>query len=105
MRLGSIKFILPFIIVMTPSLIMNGEPGDIIISISAVVIAVMLMAAGFEGYLYGVGNLQWPSRIALLIAAAGFIYTDVYSYLAAGVLAVLTYMANVFMARSRRAAT
>jgi TRAP-type uncharacterized transport system fused permease subunit len=49
MRLGSIKFILPFIIVLTPALIMRGEPGDIVISISACVAAVMLMSAGFEG--------------------------------------------------------
>jgi len=105
MRLGSIKFILPFIIVMTPSLIMRGEPDAILISISACVMAVLLMSAGFEGYLYGVGNLKWPSRIALLIAAAGFIYTDIYSYMAAAVLLAVTYVANLFMARGRQTAS
>ena len=103
MRLGSIKFILPFIIVLTPSLIMRGEPGDILVSISACAIAVLLMSAGFEGYLYAVGKLQWPSRIALLIAAAGFIYTDVYSYMAAAVLVALTYGANLIWLRPRAA--
>ncbi|MDP6688771.1 MAG: TRAP transporter fused permease subunit, partial [Alphaproteobacteria bacterium] len=103
MRLGSIKFILPFIIVLTPSLIMRGEPDAILISISACAIAVLLMSAGFEGYLYGVGKLQWPSRIALLIAAAGFIYTDVYSYMAAAVLVALTYGANLIWLRPRAA--
>jgi TRAP transporter 4TM/12TM fusion protein len=103
MRLGSIKFILPFIIVLTPALIMRGEPGDIVISISACVAAVMLMSAGFEGYLYWVGKLQWPSRIVLLIAAAGFIYTDVYSYMAAAVLVAATYCAHLFIFRSREA--
>ncbi len=104
MRLGSIKFILPFIIVLTPSLIMRGEPDAIIVSISACVVAVMLMSAGFEGYLYGVGALQWPSRIALLIAAAGFIYTDKYSYMAAAVLFAATYGANLFLRRARKVA-
>jgi TRAP transporter 4TM/12TM fusion protein len=104
MRLGSIKFILPFIIVLTPSLIMRGEPDAIMVSISACVVAVMLMSAGFEGYLYGVGILQWPSRIALLIAAAGFIYTDKYSYMAAAVLFAATYGANLFLRRAREAA-
>jgi len=67
--------------------------------------AVLLMSAGFEGYLYGVGNLKWPSRIALLIAAAGFIYTDIYSYMAAAVLLAVTYVANLFMARGRQTAS
>ncbi len=104
MRLGSIKFILPFIIVMTPSLIMRGEPDAILISIGACVMAVMLMSAGFEGYLYGVGKLQWPSRIALLIGAAGFIYTDIYSYMAAAVLVAVTYVVNFIFFRTREAA-
>jgi len=103
MRLGSIKFILPFIIVLTPSLIMRGEPGAIVISIAACVAAVLLMSAGFEGYLYGVGKLQWPTRIALLVAAAGFIYTDIYSYMAAAVLVVVTYCAHLFLFRTREA--
>jgi hypothetical protein len=55
--------------------------------------------------LYGVGNLKWPSRIALLIAAAGFIYTDIYSYMAAAVLLAVTYVANLFMARGRQTAS
>jgi len=103
MRLGSIKFILPFIIVMTPSLIMRGETDAILISIAACVMAVILMSAGFEGYLYGVGNLKWPSRIALLIAAAGFIYTDIYSYMAAAVLVAVTYAVNLLLFRGREA--
>jgi hypothetical protein len=53
--------------------------------------------------LYGVGKLQWPSRIVLLIAAAGFIYTDVYSYMAAAVLVAATYCAHLFIFRSREA--
>ena len=105
MRLGSIKFILPFIIVLTPSLILRGEPDAIVISISTCIIAVILMSAGFEGYLYGIGKLQWPSRITLLIAAGGFIYTDKYSYMAAAVLLTITYGANLFLRRTRAAAS
>jgi TRAP transporter 4TM/12TM fusion protein len=101
MRLGSIKFILPFIIVVTPSLIMRGEPGDIVVSISACVLAVLFMASGFEGYLYGVGKSAWPTRIALLVAAAAFIYPDKASYVFGAVLVVATYGANIVMARGR----
>ena len=57
MRLGSIKFVLPFIMVLTPALIMRGEPLEIVISIVTCTIAVIIMAMGFEGYLYGVGRI------------------------------------------------
>ncbi len=87
MRLGSIKFVLPFIMVLTPALIMRGEPFDILMTISACTIAVIVMAAGFEGYLYWIGRIGWPTRVLLLIGAAGFLYPDPVSY-AVGAVAV-----------------
>jgi TRAP transporter 4TM/12TM fusion protein len=76
MRLGSIKFILPFIFVLSPSLIMRGEVFDIFASITTCAMAVLFMAASFEGYLYGVGKIGWPSRAGMLIGAAGCLYPD-----------------------------
>ena len=102
MRLGSIKFILPFIIVVTPSLIMRGAPEDIVVSISACVLAVLFMAGGFEGYLYGVGKASWPTRVALLVAAASFIYPDKVSYMAGTVLVIATYGVNIIRVRAQR---
>ena len=58
MRLGSIKFVLPFILVLTPALILRGEDvGEIVAVIAACSLAIVLLAAGFEGYLYGVGRI------------------------------------------------
>ena len=76
MRLGSIKFILPFIVVLTPALIMRGEALDIILTISTCTVAVVVMAAGFEGYLYGIGRIGWPTRVLMFVSAAGFLYQD-----------------------------
>lgn len=77
MRLGSIKFILPFIVVLTPALIIRGEPLDIVVVISATTLAVIVMAAGFEGYLYGIGKIGWPTRIVLFFGAAALLYQDI----------------------------
>ncbi|MBL4721732.1 MAG: TRAP transporter fused permease subunit, partial [Alphaproteobacteria bacterium] len=94
MRLGSIKFILPFIFVLAPALIMRGEPFDIIATISTCVLAVLFMAASFEGYLYGVGIIGWPSRGGMLIGAAGCLYPDLWGA-ALGLSAVaITYGVN-----------
>ena len=100
MRLGSIKFILPFILIVTPALIIRGEPIDIILTISACTVAVGLMAVGFEGYLYGVGVINIGTRLALLLGAAGFLYPNYLSYLLSTLFTLLVY-ASAFLLRHR----
>jgi TRAP transporter 4TM/12TM fusion protein len=102
MRLGSIKFILPFILVLTPALILRGDSIPVmVITVSAVSVAVILMATGFEGYLYGVGRVGWPIRILLFIGAAGFLYPDFTSYGVTAVGTVVVYGTVFIMARRR----
>jgi len=100
MRLGSIKFVLPFIIVLTPALIMRGEAFDIVVAISTCTIAVIVMAAGFEGYLYGIGKIGWPTRGLLFVGAAGFLYPDPTAYAIAGVAVVVSYGGQLLRVRA-----
>jgi len=97
MRLGSIKFILPFIMVLTPALIMRGEPLDIIVTISTCTIAVVFMAAGFEGYLYWIGRIGWITRALMFVGAAGFLWQDPLAY-AIGAVAVAVGYGMAFLA-------
>ena len=99
MRLGSIKFILPFIIVLTPALIIRGEPFDIFLTISTCTIAVVVMAAGFEGYLYWIGRIGWPTRILMFISAAGFLYQDYVAQMLGLVAAVVGYTCQLIFRR------
>ena len=99
MRLGSIKFILPFIIVLTPALIIRGEPFDILLTISTCTIAVVVMAAGFEGYLYWIGRIGWPTRILMFISAAGFLYQDHVAQMLGLVAAVVGYTCQLIFRR------
>ena len=69
MRLGLINFILPFIFVLNPALILDGTLTDIVLMVSSCLLAVWLMASAFEGYLYWVGIIGWPVRVTLLVAA------------------------------------
>ncbi|MDE0811151.1 MAG: hypothetical protein OSB69_17765, partial [Alphaproteobacteria bacterium] len=73
-----------------------------ILTVSAVSVAVVLMATGFEGYLYGVGPVSWPIRIFLFIGAAGFLYPSVTGYAIAAAGTVIVY-GVVFMLAKRRA--
>ncbi len=91
MRLGSIKFVLPFILVLTPALILRGEPVDVLMTITACSIAVVLMAMGFERYMYGIGPVGGVMQVLLFLAAAGFLYPEPLSYVAAAVGTVAIY--------------
>ena len=94
MRLGFINFILPFIFVLTPALIMRGAVPDIIVAITSVTVAVWLMASAFEGYLYGIGTIGWPTRILLLVATGCCIYPSGITYAIAGAIIAVGYGIN-----------
>jgi TRAP transporter 4TM/12TM fusion protein len=101
MRLGSIKFVLPFILVLTPALILRGDdPAEIVAVITACSAAIVLMAAGFEGYLYGIGRIGKVMRMVVFAAAAGLLYQDYRSWAAAAVGFALIY--GVVFMRKRR---
>lgn len=63
-RVAMIGFIIPFIFVYNPELLMQGEPGAIIVAAGSALIGVLAFAAGLEGYLMTRANLL--TRILLL---------------------------------------
>lgn len=77
MRLGSIIYFVPFFFVLNPALIGRGDFWEVVITFSAAVIGVVMLAAALQGYLAGVGKLMvfgpvgWLCRA--LLAAAGII--------------------------------
>ncbi len=73
MRMGLTNFILPFLFVLSPTLILRGETGAIVHDVTTAVIAVWLMASAFEGWLYYVGRIGTVTRGLLLFAALCFL--------------------------------
>lgn len=59
MRLGSILFVLPFFFVLNPSLILQGEADNIIISVSTAMLSIVMLSCASERYLYIVNR---PAR-------------------------------------------
>ena len=99
-RGGLINFILPFIFVLNPALILRGEWDDIIIMVSTALVAVWLMAAAFEGYLAKVGVVGWSIRIPLLVAAGCLLYPEGISKIAGVVLVAICYAIALFQRKS-----
>jgi TRAP-type uncharacterized transport system fused permease subunit len=58
-RLGGVKYLLPFLFVLDPGLLLIGKPSAILFSFVTTMLGVFVIAAALEGYMLGLGNL-WP---------------------------------------------
>ena len=104
MRLGGILFILPFLFALNPTLILVGEPMDILHDVITAVIAVWMLASALEGWLYGAGRLALPLRVIVGAAALGALYPGTFTdVIGLGALAVV-YIASRFMKPAVRTA-
>jgi TRAP transporter 4TM/12TM fusion protein len=89
LRIGCLLLLLPVLFVLQPALILKGELLQILQVSATASIAVILLAAAFEGYLYGAGRLAIWARIPIGIAGLMLLipesYTDVAGIIIAGV--------------------
>ncbi|MFD1796768.1 TRAP transporter fused permease subunit [Paracoccus aurantiacus] len=90
MRLGLPLFVLPFIFVNDPALIMAGSFVDIVFRVVVTVIALWAITSAFEGWIYRVGRIGIISRIAFGIGGVLIILPELMtSVIGLGVLIVV----------------
>lgn len=58
MRLGSIIYIIPFLFVLSPTLLLQGSLVDIAVATATAICGVILIASTLQGYLVGVGSMS-----------------------------------------------
>ena len=58
MRLGTVIYFVPFFFVLNPALIGRAPLGEVLLVASSAVVGIMLIAAGLQGYLIGVGSIS-----------------------------------------------
>ena len=92
MRLGMVNFFVPFLFVLNPSLILIGTPLEVVHDVSTAIIAIWLLAAATEGWLYGIGQIGWPVRTALLVGAPGLLKPGIYSDLVGLAIIAAVYL-------------
>lgn len=91
-RLGGVKYLLPFLFVLDPGLLLIGKPSAILLAFVTAMFGIFIIAAALEGYMLGLGNL-WPGSGRWSIG--GYTY---YSYalrtilICAGVLLGLPWL-------------
>lgn len=71
-KLGLTGYIVPFMFVYSPALIMQGSVGEIVFAALSAVVGVTFLSAGLHGYL--THHLKMPERFLLVAAAFLLIY-------------------------------
>ncbi|MDP2644411.1 MAG: TRAP transporter fused permease subunit [Desulfobacterales bacterium] len=69
MRLGIVAFLLPFVFLLNPALLLLSTPGKIVLATVTSIIGAFFLAAGIEGFL--IGKLKKSLRILLIIGSLG----------------------------------
>jgi len=105
-RFGWTAYVVPFLFVLSPTLLMIGKPGDIFLATVTALAGVWLVSIALSGYL--VRSLSVPMRVAFAVAGLlallpansfpGAWFTDLI-----GTLSGLALIANEFLARKRLA--
>ncbi len=74
-RLGIVGFFVPFMFAFEPSLLLIGEPVELVLTVITSVIGVVALASGFEGWL--LIRTKWWQQILLLLAGLALIYPSI----------------------------
>ncbi|MEC8669412.1 MAG: TRAP transporter fused permease subunit [Pseudomonadota bacterium] len=100
MRLGIVLFVLPFLFVYQPALILDGALVDVVLSVGTAVVGLALVSCALEGYLYGVGRIGMLARVAVGVGAL-MIVVPVRAVELGGI-AVMVVTVLILLAQRRR---
>lgn len=103
MRVGAILFVLPFMFVLEPALILRGDVPTIALSVTTAAVAIWALAGGFERWLPGVGRLGLAARCSALAAGGLLLIPDVRADLLG--LAFLAVSSGLGLRANRRVGT
>lgn len=105
-QFGWIAYIVPFLFVLSPSLLLMGDVGSIALAVVTAVVGVWLICTGVTGYMFRA--LDWPTRLLAVVAGAAMLMPAnafswaIWSDLAGACLAVLV-IAKEFLMRKQTA--
>ncbi|GAB3692002.1 TRAP transporter permease [Nocardiopsis oceani] len=75
MRLGAVKYVVPFCFVLNPALVGRADATDVGVAVLFAVIGVVVMGCAFEGYLVGAERTLTPLARVVALAAGLVILT------------------------------
>ncbi|MBR9890676.1 TRAP transporter fused permease subunit [bacterium] len=101
MRLGMPLFVLPFIFVYDPALIMEGSWLQIIERVGLTVLAIWAITSAFESWIYKVGRIGIASRIAFGAGGILVLFPELTTSLIGAAVLVGVIVVNLGLGRRR----
>ncbi|NWN91797.1 TRAP transporter fused permease subunit [Marinobacter adhaerens] len=89
MRLGVVIYFVPLFFLFQPALVMQGDLTPLLYVMPSIVIGIMLISGGLEGYLLGVGKTPKLARIPLVAVGFAFSFPGLLTTLISGILAAM----------------
>ncbi|HJF48428.1 MAG TPA: TRAP transporter permease [Brachybacterium paraconglomeratum] len=99
-KLAIAAFLIPFVFVLEPSLLLQGTITELIPALATLVLGMMVIAAGLAGYFFG--RTSALERALLLIGGVLMVYPHVVVSLAGLVLAVIAVVLQLIRRRGSR---
>jgi len=105
MRLGAVKYIVPFFFAYNPALLTHGRWWEVLLSTALASLGVISLGSGLEGYLMGVGIVKSPvSRLFLLAGGVLLAFPLGYGPLSGLVIVILVCSISYLSAQKTRRA-
>ena len=100
LRLAIAGFLVPFVFVLEPSLLLAGTVTEMIPALVTVILGMVAIAAGLAGYLFG--NTTTLERTLLIVGGVLMVYPSMPVSLAGMVLAALVIALQLIRRRRNR---
>lgn len=82
MRLGMVKYVVPFCFALNPALIGRASAVDIVVALAFGIVGVVVMSCAFEGWAIGIGRRLHPLvRVLGVVAGAAIVAPELVSSL------------------------
>ena len=101
MRLGAVKYIIPFFFAYNPALLTHGVWWEVLLVTFFAVVGIYYLGSALEGYLWGIGQINWPSRIFLVTGGLLIAFPEIYTTLIGLVIVVCVNLIYYFTSRRK----
>ncbi|SFR76916.1 TRAP transporter, 4TM/12TM fusion protein [Marinobacter daqiaonensis] len=89
MRLGIVIYFIPLFFLFQPALVLQGDLTPLLYVLPSIIIGIMLISGGLEGYLLGAGNVRRALRLPLVAVGFAFSFPGFWTTIVGGVLSVI----------------
>lgn len=91
MKVGLVAYILPFVFIYNPAILLYGNFGEVVAALSCAIIGTAVLAMGLEGWLFE-QKMNFLVRAALIISGVLLVIGNLYTILVSMVIMMLIFM-------------